>query len=84
MNILSCDVVPYDYFKLSKENRKEIMVRIIENILEEIDENKIGINPMLIFLRILDNTIKELVQEELYECAQFYLDIKTFINTPNE
>jgi len=73
--------VPLDYFELSKEDKRDLCLNIVDAIITILVENlNPKIDKMDIMERLLDSSIQSNEQEENYEVCQVLNDIKKIIN----
>jgi len=77
--------VPKQYFKLEKNKKDVICLKIIDMLLHQLDEQVDPIiNRIDLLDEIMESSIESNLEDENYEVVQVYSDIRKILNEPTD
>jgi hypothetical protein len=77
--------VPQEYFKLEKNKKDVICLKIIDMLLHQIDDQVDPIiNRIDLLDEIMESSIESNLEDENYEVAQVFSDIRKILNEPTD
>jgi hypothetical protein len=77
--------VPKQYFKLEKNKKDVICLKIIDMLLHQLDEQvDKTINRIDLLDEIMESSIESNLEDENYEIAQVFSDIRKILNEPTD